>query len=203
MSTPSILCAASLESALNHLLKLDADTPARLARLNGAVVGIELTGPNLCLFLLPGQHDVQVVDEYAGVPAVLVRGTPASFLLLARGAAPEAAGIEMVGDPLVAQSLQQLVRRLHPDWEEELSRLVGDVAAHQLGRAARGLRDWLRQARDTLLTDTAEYLHEESRALPDAGHTGALLDDVDTLRSDVDRLEARIRRLETRLGLSR
>ena len=82
-----------------------------------------------------------------------------------------------------------------PDWEEELSRLVGDVAAHRLGSVARGLADWGLKAADTLALDAGEFLTEESRQIPTRYELEEFLDAVDTMRNDVDRLEARLDRL--------
>jgi ubiquinone biosynthesis protein UbiJ len=46
--------------------------------------------------------------------------------------------------------------------------------------------------------NTAEYLQEESRALPAALEAQAFYDDVDRLRDGVERAAARLARLERR-----
>ena len=82
------------------------------------------------------------------------------------------------------------------DWEEHLSRVTGDVLAHQVGNVARGMLEWGRNTLDTVSRDVAEYLHEESRDLPTRGEVDEFLARIDTLRLDVDRLEARVQRLQ-------
>ncbi|MGB5591910.1 MAG: sterol-binding protein, partial [Gammaproteobacteria bacterium] len=106
--------------------------------------------------------------------------------------------VSISGDPVLAQDFQRLLDLARPDWEEELSRLVGDVAAHQLGNAARDLMRWSLQAADTLGRDTSEYLREESRDLPTRFEVDEFLDQVDELSGDIDRAEARLQRLERR-----
>jgi ubiquinone biosynthesis protein UbiJ len=107
---------------------------------------------------------------------------------------------EIVGDPGVAQDFQRLLDLAKPDWEEELSRVFGDMAAHQLGNLARGLVEWGRKAADTLARDGGEYLTEESRNLPTRFEVEEFLDEVDRLREDVDRFAARLERLEKKQG---
>lgn len=197
---PTLLLAAALETGLNRLLAMDPEAPARLAGLHGATVGFEVQGLDLMLFLLPGPRGFQVVHNYTGVPEVLARGSPAAFVLLARGAPASEAGIEIIGDPVAGQALQKLLRGLDIDWEEQAAQVLGDVLAHRLGRFARGALGWLVQTRETLLYDGAQFLQQEAGALPLSGSVHTLLDGIDTLRADADRLEARLARLEARLA---
>ena len=50
-----------------------------------------------------------------------------------------------------------------PDWEEELSRQVGDVAAHQIGNAARHFVRWARESAETLSRDRMSQPDREQR----------------------------------------
>lgn len=211
--SPSALLAGTLELALNRYLSLDSDALAEIAALTGKVMALELlfTVPargsgvglsenarRLTLYLLPGPGGMRVVHDYAGSPDVLIRGNP---LLLIRQAGRQgggllAAGVEIEGDTQLGKTFQKLLTDIEVDWEEQLSHWVGDVIAHQLGNVARGLRDWGRNATQTLFRNAAEYLQEEVGELPPVGAVSEYLDAVDTLRSDTDRLEARIRRLQ-------
>ena len=75
-------------------------------------------------------------------------------------------GIRIAGDAEVAQRFRELLQQAQPDFEEELSRVIGDVAAHQLANFARGFFDWGRKAADSLSMNVAEYLQEEGRDVP-------------------------------------
>ena len=88
----------------------------------------------------------------------------------------------------------------NPQQSAVLSKLVGDVAAHQIGRFQRGVRDWGRQTGETLLRDGAEYLQQEAQALPPRHAVEQFLSAVDVLREDADRLAARVDRLRRRLS---
>ena len=82
--------------------------------------------------------------------------------------------------------------------EEELSRLLGDVPAHQLGGLARSALGWLRRGVRTSADNLAEYLAHERRDLVPRAEAQGFLHDVDTLREDADRLEARVNALAMR-----
>ena len=97
-------------------------------------------------------------------------------------------------DPSHMLPMIELLDWARPDWEEELSRHVGDVAAHQLGNLVRGGLAWMQQAADTLTRDAGEYLKEESRDLPTRYEVDRFLDDVDRLAADLGRAEARVAR---------
>jgi ubiquinone biosynthesis protein UbiJ len=60
----------------------------------------------------------------------------------------------------------------------------------------RGMGSWLVRAGDALRMNTAEYLQEESRAMPAPLEAHAFYDDVERLRDDVERAAARLARLE-------
>ena len=96
----------------------------------------------------------------------------------------------------MAGQFQQLLSYARPDVEEELSGIVGDVAAHRLGDLARGLGQWGRDARATMGSNIKEYLQEESRDVPSRYEADRFATNVSTLRDDVDRIEARLNRLK-------
>jgi ubiquinone biosynthesis protein UbiJ len=190
---------AALESAFNQYLALDPSGSARLAELQGRVIALELRGFDLGLFVLPGAGGVRLVGSYEGEPDAALIGTPLAFLRLgARGGAAEtlfSGDVEIRGDTELGQHFKTILDGIDIDWEEHLSRLTGDVIAHQLGRGARALRAWTTRSLDSLALDAAEYLEEEGRWLARGAEVQRFVDEVDRLRSDVDRAEARIRRL--------
>lgn len=213
MVNPPLLLAAGFETALNQYLRLDPDILTRVAALSGKVIAIELifsprdpstgTKSSLTLYLLPGTDGIQVLDHYSGGPDVLIQGTPLALANLSRKGSRGAVGgdVEIIGDTQLGKTFKELLDSVDIDWEEHMSRLVGDTFAHQLGNTLRNIFSWGQRATDTLNHDLGEYLHEESRDLPPRGAVEDFLDAVDTLRSDTDRLKARICRLQqTRTG---
>ena len=76
--------------------------------------------------------------------------------------------------------------------EEELSKVTGDVVAHEIGRFSRGLAGWAGKVAESLGRSTGEYLSEESEALATATEIEEFCTQVDDLSAAVERLEARL-----------
>ena len=133
-------------------------------------------------------------DEGLPVHAEL-SGGPLSLLALA-GPSPEAVlqrgDVTISGDAELAQRFRELAALLRPDVEEELSRAIGDVPAHQIGRFARAAMGWTRRAAETTVQNAAEFFAHEKRDLVPRAEGDQYLKGVDSLREDVDRLEARL-----------
>lgn len=192
--------ARLIEGAANRALRLDPDASRRFGELEGKVLLIEVAteGAPLRLYVLPGAHGLRLLSEYERPPDVTISGTVTVFLnQFARGPAV-AEALTIRGDIELGQRVQRILSRLDPDWEEGLAALIGDVAAHQAGRFARGVRGWARQALAALGADTAEYLQEEAYVAAKRERVERFLRDVDQLRADADRLERRVQRLEAR-----
>jgi ubiquinone biosynthesis protein UbiJ len=100
--------------------------------------------------------------------------------------------VRIEGDAELAQKFRELALLLRPDLEEELSLVLGDVPAHQVGRLARALVGWTQKAATTTLHNVAEYLGHERQDLVPRSEADSFLRGVDSLREDVDRLAARI-----------
>lgn len=186
-------------SLLNR--QIQAQTNARMLceSLNGTTTSIQLRSTPLVAYLLIDSGQVTLAAASDRLPDVAITGSLFSLLQLAGSGNEELirrGDLELTGDAHVAGQLQKLLALARPDAEEELSRLVGDVAAHGIGEFARGIGRWGRGAGGTLRQNLSEYLQEESRAVPSRYEIDRFRGRVELLRDDVARLEARIRRLE-------
>ncbi len=197
-----LLATAVLEKALNHCLQMDPETLAQVTQLEGKVVALEITGLGKSVYLVPIADGLRVQSVFEGEPDVSIKGGAFSLARLGLNDNPASVfgdGVEMVGDARLGREVQHILARLDLDWEEQLSRLSGDVIAHQVGNTVRGLFGWSSKAVETLGRDAVEYFQEESRDLVVKPELDQFLDQVDTLRSDVDRLVQRVKRLQAQL----
>jgi ubiquinone biosynthesis accessory factor UbiJ len=165
-----------------------------------AHVLVESTGHSLKLTAVKAAGLAGAPSD-ATAPDATITGGPLSLLALS-GPAPEAVlqrgDVRIDGDAELAQKFRELALLLRPDLEEELSLVLGDVPAHQLGRFARAALGWTHKAATTTVRNVAEYLGHERRDLVPRGEADQFLQGVDTLREDVDRLAARIDLLNRR-----
>ncbi len=193
---------AALRPIANVLNKnIRSTTPAReLCRtLDGTVVAVRVRNTSLATWFIVHNDCLELTTECDAEPDVIITG---SLITLARMAGEAGVGalrdgsMELTGDAHLANEFQQLLEYAKPDIEEELSGVVGDVAAHRLGEIARGVSDWTRNASSTMGANIREYLQEESRDVPSRYEVDRFAGNVNTLRDDVDRLEARIDRLQ-------
>lgn len=194
----TVAALSGLEAALNAALALDPATVQKLAALEGRVIAIDIKGMGISLYLLPTIDGLKLMGHFDGEADTTLRGAPFDLFRMSGGKAGEglfSGAVTIDGDVELGQRIQRIFRQLEIDWEEHLSRLTGDIIAHQVGNKVRNLIAWSRKAGDALGQDIADYLQEESDILPTGVEIEAFLKDVDDLRIDADRLEARIRRL--------
>ena len=129
-------------------------------------------------------------------PAVTIRLTPATVLqILAEGEdAWRKANVE--GDTGFASTISKVAANLRWDVEEDLSRIVGDIAAHRMAEAGRSAAAWPKQAATSLAANVAEYITEEKHLLVTPLRAAEFARDVDELRDAVERLDKRIEFLQ-------
>src|SRR3974390_3142401 len=101
----------------------------------------------------------------------------------------------MKGDMELAQEVSFLARNLSWDVEEDLSRVVGDIAAHRLVATARSLGRWSRDAGGRLAQGAAEYWTEEAPLVASRVKVAGFVADVAELRDAIERLEKRVEKL--------
>jgi ubiquinone biosynthesis accessory factor UbiJ len=184
-----------LESALNRNIAASSAARALCRRLEGKVLALHLEGLAASVYFKAHDERMSLDTVHDGTPSATLSGTPLALLRLA-GPTPEAVlrsgSVHIAGDAEAVQAFSELLRAAKPDLEEELSRVVGDVAAHQIGVAARSAVGFARRAADTFAQNVAEYLQEEGRDLPSRTEAEEFVAGVDALRDATDRLEARV-----------
>jgi ubiquinone biosynthesis protein UbiJ len=213
-ATPAWL--AAVEALLNRGVHASMQATALARRLDVTALLLNIEGmASIRISAVRGRLSLigagSSLDSAAGEPAdATIAGSPLALLRLAgagRADMPRTdpahpargAGAVVSGDAEIANSYRELLALARSDFEEELSRLIGDVPARALSQFAQKTAEWARRARRTAGENVAEYLQEESRDLVNKPELEEFLHGVDTLREAADRVDARIARLEQRL----
>ena len=185
---------STIENVLNRGLPRSPRARQLCRELQGHRVGIDVSGFTRLVVESTGET-LQLARDASAVAEAEISGGPLSLLALA-GESPEAVlqrgDVQIRGDVELAQKFRELALLLRPDIEEEVSKVLGDVPAHHLGRVARAAFGWTRNAASTSVQNVAEYFAHERQHLVPRAEADQLLKGVDTLRENVDRLQARI-----------
>jgi len=179
---------------LNHVLRSTPVAMERLGRHAGRTAAFHV-GP--LTFAWTVQTTGEVTPAVPGAARDLeVKISP--FLLPRLALHEEAAfrEVEMQGDAELAQEVSFLARHLRWDAEEDLSRVVGDVAAHRTTGAASATAHWAGEAVKRTVAGAAEYWTEERPLIASRVKVEDFTRGVSELRDGVERLGKRIERLE-------
>ena len=182
-------------AALNHLLQGADWARTRLKPFAGRTA--RLSAPPLQLDLVVdvdgylaetgcSEFDVRI-ELPANLPLNLLGGS-AAFEQALKAA-------QVSGSADFANVLGFVLQNLRWDYEEDLSKVVGDIAAHRIAGQFRSLVTWQKQAARNLAENFVEYCTEEQPVLAKPSDTGQFKADVQRLDTDIASLEQRITRL--------
>lgn len=178
---------------INHVLRSESWALRRLAPFSGRTAHFDVA-PFSAAFTVRESGEIAVAAADA-VADVRVKLTPA---VAARILASDAAAFDEVsvqGDGEFAQAIQFVVRNARWDVEEDLARVLGDVAAHRVASAGRALLAFQARAAASLAHNVREYWVEENPLIARRDDIAQWVQEVDRLRDDVERLAQRIARL--------
>lgn len=198
------LFSAGLERAFNQLIRLDPDSAANMQKLSGKQLEIEISEfPKALVFAFSDQVHVLVREKQAEGYQVdckivlslqsLQRLQDSSQItsLIKQG------HLELEGELHVAQAFSQLIKELHIDWEEQLSKYTGDVFAHTVFSAGGAFLKHVRKTAESVALTLKDGAMEEKKL---AAHPFAVEDfcqQVNDIRSATERLDARLKLLES------
>jgi len=133
---------------LNHVLQQEPQAMARLIEQKGRRIGFQCGPFSLELSITPAGLFDLAQEEEGGEPDLFLRvqdGHPWRLMqILLRGDKP---AMDVAGDVMLAAEVNWLVDHVRWDVEEDLARIMGDVAAHALmaaiKAAVQALRAWV------------------------------------------------------------
>lgn len=183
---------------LNHLLDQHLWARERLRPHAGQV--IEFRAPLMPPVRLQVDESGHVGPAEAGESDLVVTAKPGILPFLIRRGPDTSQAFDFTGRADLADTLRDLLRHLDWDAEEDLSRLVGDVAAHRMVSAGRDFVAWQREAAERLAQNFAEYISEEKPLLMSRAHLESLARQNAELLEALERLEQRVQRAEAAAG---
>ncbi|MGQ0545209.1 MAG: ubiquinone biosynthesis accessory factor UbiJ [Betaproteobacteria bacterium] len=178
--------------ALNHLLRAEPWARERLAPFAGEAVELAAAPLPALRFTIAPEG---LVAPGGADPHLFIKIKPSLLAGLARGEEHALRAVDVSGNARLANEVMHLVRHLRWDFEEDLAQLFGDVAAHRIAGALRGLAAWHADAARLLAGALADYAADERRWILQRGELEAHAAAVARLRDALERLDKRIARL--------
>lgn len=181
---------------LNKLLQREEWARERLGRHSGKTLRLRVAGFTASLTvqaggLLQPSDPVIVPDVTLTIPVHRLADLPG--ILQARDPAQIASLMHIEGDAALAQLASDLARDLRWDPEEDLSRVVGDVAAVRVMRTGKLLAQGAQASAFRLAENVAEFLGEESGLM-------AARPALDEHAAQVERVAQRLALLDARMA---
>ncbi|MQY52435.1 hypothetical protein HCX48_03670 [Rhodocyclus tenuis] len=181
---------------VNHLLNGERWARQRLAPFSGRVARVRYRQWSFAVEV--GRDGLLAPAVDADAVALVTLHLPedaASRALSDRASIAGATRIEGSAD--FAEAIAFVARNLRWDAEDDLSRIVGDIAAHRLVSGGKRFAAWQRDAAQRAAQGIAEYLTFEQPTLVPHHEIDAFCNAVDELRDDLARVEKKLSRLET------
>jgi ubiquinone biosynthesis protein UbiJ len=178
-------------AALNHLLRQADWARAKL---------LPFAGRSARLAMPPFQLDFAIredgyVETGTAAPDVVMTLPADAPLRALQGQEQVIAAARVEGNAHLATELSFVLRNLRWDAEEDLSRAVGDIAAHRLVQGANVVAGWQKNAARNLAENVAEYLSEENPLVVRPQDITSHAADLVEVRDKLSQLEKRIDKL--------
>ena len=187
-----------LTAAVNHLLAQEPWAQRKLAKHAGKIAFID--GGALVLkwqVTADGMLQAPETDNASDPsPNVTIKMKLSDLPLMAQNPERAFSYVNIQGDADFASAISQVGLGLRWDAEQDLSTLVGDIAALRLVSAAKATFQSVQTTHKKLAENLAEYFLEEKPLLVRPHVVSDFTQNVTTLRDDLERLIKRIERME-------
>lgn len=180
---------------LNHLLAQESWARAVLQKHAGKLACIDLEVLQIRLRVAADGHVMNEPDGDAPED-VRLHIKLADVPLIAQDSTRAVSYVKIEGDADFAQSISQLSQDLRWEVEDDLSRVVGDIAARRFVGGGRQVVHFIGQTHQKLQENFADYFLEENPLLVRPRAVQAFADQVNKTRDDVERLMKRLERIE-------
>ena len=191
------MLSAPAAVAFNHLLRDAEWARGQLIPFAGRIIRLDVP-PLTAAFVVESDGRLAAAPPASEAAALVQLSGPTliRFVWLHDESARQ--DVHITGDTALATALTGVLSGLRWDAEEDLSRVIGDVAAHRVAQAGSAFIAWQSRTATNLAQSLAEYWTEEQHVIASREGVHEFVQAVDVLRDDAERLEKRIERLSSR-----
>jgi ubiquinone biosynthesis protein UbiJ len=181
--------------ALNYLLAQESWASDLLRKHIGKTVRLVLPITEVTLMIDENGRFSLVQNPLAEANVTLTIGSDVLNAFVAGGKDTAAQHVKVSGDVDLAHTMSKLVGQLRWEFEEDLSKLVGDAMAHRIVQVAKKANTYGQAAVKDIGGSVFEYLVHEQPTLVQRDELINYKNNLRQLRDDVERIEKRIERL--------
>jgi ubiquinone biosynthesis protein UbiJ len=183
---------------LNHLIAAEPWARLRMQACAGTRIRFRAVPlPDLhAIVALDGRLERDASPE---LPNATVTISPQAPFALLRSREAFVTALRVDGDAALVDTLNTLLAHVRWDFEDELARVVGDIAARRVAQTIELLRTWQRDGAERLAQNVADYIAEEQRWIASRAQLERLAAEAAASEQALAALEARVARIESRL----
>jgi ubiquinone biosynthesis protein UbiJ len=182
---------------LRHITNQNTWSLPYLVDFAGKVVQFDFSLLKANLIILE-DGSLSMAGETATADAIIYLPPSLAMRLMARDEAAKMQ-IKINGDTLLATELSKVLQQMRWDFEEDLSHLMGDIAANKLVTSSQKIAQESKKQTINMAEMLSEYWQEENPTIAKKWQVEKFMQEVDSLKSDVARLEKKLQKL-TRLA---
>ena len=183
-----------LTRILNHLITQNSWARGELQPFSGQTVAIYL-GPVTANLTVLENGGLAMAGESAIDDASISLSPSLALRILAKDTAASSQ-VQITGNTELAKALAKVLQGMRWDYEEDLSKIIGDIPATQANAFAKKTYSEAKSKVINVTEMLTEYWQEENPLIAKKRHVESFVKDVDQLRDDVERLEKRIEKLK-------
>jgi ubiquinone biosynthesis accessory factor UbiJ len=182
---------------LQHLTSQNEWSREYLQPFAGKVVAFDFVLAKANLLILE-DGSLSIAGETAS-PEANIHAPPSLLLRMMAGDEAAKMHIKIDGDAHLASEISKVLQNMRWDIEEDLSKVVGDIAAYKIGEVSKNTFSEVKKQSINAAEMLSEYWQEEKNILAKKRNVESFNANVDALVSDVARLEKRLQKLQKKL----
>jgi ubiquinone biosynthesis protein UbiJ len=182
-----------LTRLLHHLFTQNQWTRGELWPFVGKTVRFDVPPLSASLVILE-DGGLAMAGEVSNADATIQISPSLALRLLAKDA-NAMSQVRIDGNTDLAKALAKVLQSMKWDYEEDLSKIIGDIPANKISQFAQKTGQEVKVQAINIAEMAAEYWQEENPIITKKRHVEAFVNEVDALRDDVARIEKRLAKL--------
>ena len=182
-----------LTRLLHHLITQNQWARVELWPFVGKTVRFNVPPLSASLVILE-DGSLAMAGEVSNADATIQISPSLALRLLAKDA-NAMSQVRIDGNTDLAKALAKVLQSMKWDYEEDLSKIIGDIPANKISQFAQKTGQEVKVQAINIAEMAAEYWQEENPIITKKRHVEAFVNEVDALRDDVARIEKRLAKL--------